>query len=122
MNTTGESDSSEESGSENNGQTRGKSENQKGGADERTIWQYNVKESWEDESLVEGDGSELEEGNNDGGEDLSISTKSSRERRDTLVIKESINTSNKAYVPTLSDSEESVKSEPTKHTKMKKQS
>ena len=37
------------------------------------------------------------------------------------MIKDSTDISDKAYVPTSSDSEESVKSEPTNHTKKKKQ-
>ena len=119
MNTVGESDSSEESSSENNEQTRGRSEIQRRWADERTIWKYNMKESWEDESLVKGDGGAVEEGEDDGGEDQSLSTKDSRESGDTLLIKDITDISDKAYVPTSSDSEESVKSEPTKHKKRK---
>ena len=96
MNTVGESDSSEESRNENNEQVRGRNEIQKGRADERAIWQYKVKESWEDESLVEGDGGAIEEVKEDGGDDQSISTKAIRENGDTLVIKESTDTSDKA--------------------------
>ena len=44
----------------------------------------------------------------------------SRESGDTLVIKDSTDTSDKAYIPTSSESEESIQSEPTKHTKKKK--
>ena len=45
----------------------------------------------------------------------------SRESGDTLVLKDSTDTSNRAYMPTLSDSEESIRSEPTKPTKQMKQ-
>ena len=121
MDTVREYDSSGESCSEINEQARGKRKMQKERVNERAIWQYKVKGSWEDESLVEGDGGVVEEGEEDGEEDQSISTKASREIGDTLVIKGSTDTSNKAYVPTSSDSEESVKSEPTKHIKKKKQ-
>ena len=40
----------------------------------------------------------------DEGEDQSITTVSSRDSGDTLVIKENTDTSNKEYVPTSSDS------------------
>ena len=121
MTTVGESDSSEESGSENNGLMRGKSEKEKGSAFGRIKWQYNVKESWEDESLVKGEESAVEEGKNEEGEDQSILTTDSRESGDTLVVKDNKDTSDKAYMPTLSDSRESIRSEPTKQTKQKKQ-
>ena len=48
-------------------------------------------------------------------------TVDSRESGDTLVIKDSTDTSDKAYMPTSSDSEESIRSEPTKQMKQKKQ-
>ena len=70
--------------------------------------------------MVEGNGGATEEGEEEVGEDQSIEAMLSRDSGDTLVIKERTDTSNKAYVPTSLDSEESVKSKPTKHAKGKK--
>ena len=90
MDTVGESDTSgESSGSESDEQVRRVNKIRKERIDERETRQYNMKESWEDESLVEENGGASEEEEADGGEDQSIKTVSSRDSWDKLVIKES---------------------------------
>ena len=54
--------------------------------------------------MVERNGDATEEEEEDLEEDKSIKAMSIRDSRDTLVIKESMDTSDKAYVPTPSDS------------------
>ena len=61
------------------------------------------------------------EGKNEDEENQSLLTVDSRESGDTLVIKDSTDTSDKAYMPTSSYSENSIRSEPTKKMKKKKQ-
>ena len=99
----------------------GKSERKRGDADGRHQWQYHVKESWEDESLVEGNESLVEERNKEEEENQSLSTVDSRESGETLVVKDSTDTSDRAYMSTSSDSEESIRSEPVKPTNQMKQ-
>ena len=101
--------SGESSGSENEEQVIMGQKVWKWCPDEQVIRKNNIKESWEDDSLVEGNGDATEEEEKDSGEDQSKEAMLSRDSGDTLVTKESIDTSNKAYAPTSLDSEKSVK-------------
>ena len=62
-----------------------------------------------------------EERNKEEEENQSLSTVDSRESGETLVVKDSTDTSDRAYMPTSSDSEESIRSEPVKPTNQMKQ-
>ena len=122
MDTVGESDTSGiRSGTDEKGKPEGRVNQWKESEHEYQTDQRKVKESWEDDSIIECENEREDEENEDGDKDSEVKHNQSEASGDILVINDSMETNDREYKPTTSNSEESVISTRNKQLGNKKQ-